>query len=261
MPQLHTHGSVVVLVVAAFLAATGASAVAQTRPTVSIRGHEQRLYEYGPPHGDPVIVSSGDGGWIHLGPHVAEFLSARGFHVIGFDVKAYLESFTGQHSTLEPDQEPRDYGVLADYARRTTGKKPILIGVSEGAGLSVLAATDPQTKRDLAGVVGLGLPNLNELAWRWRDAVIYLTHRTAHEPSFSTSAVAGRVAPLPLAAIHSTHDEFVPLADVQRVLDAANEPKRLWVVDASNHRFSDNLDQFDRTLLDAIGWVKAHSPE
>ena len=254
------HGAVVVLIAAALLAAISTSAIAQTRQSFPIRGHEQRLYVYGSPHGEPVIVSSGDGGWIHLGPHVAEFLSARGFYVIGFDVKAYLESFTGQ-GTLQEEQEPRDYGALAAFARRATGKKPILIGVSEGAGLSVLAATDRQTKEDIAGVVGLGLPNLNELAWRWKDAVIYLTHRPPHEPSFSTADVAARVAPLPLAAIHSTHDEFVPLADVQRVLDAANQPKRLWIVDAANHRFSNNLDQFDRTLLDAIAWVKAHEPE
>lgn len=249
------------LVVAAVIAASGAYGAAQTRQTLLIRGHEQQLYVYGSSRADPVIVSSGDGGWIHLGPHVAEFLSAHGFYVIGFDVKAYLESFTGQNTTLQPGQEPRDYEVLAAFAKRATGQKPILIGVSEGAGLSVLAATDQQTKEEIAGVVGLGLPNLNELAWRWKDAVIYLTHRPPNEPSFSAAAVAGRVAPLPLAAIHSTHDEFVPLADVQRVLDAANEPKRLWVVDASNHRFSDNLDQFDRTLLDAIAWVKAHAPE
>ena len=47
--------------------------------------------------GAPVIVSSGDGGWIHLGPHVAEILAARGYFVVGFDVKAYLESFTAGH--------------------------------------------------------------------------------------------------------------------------------------------------------------------
>lgn len=38
-----------------------------------------------------------------------------------------------------------------------------LIGVSEGAGLSVLAATDPETKALVSGVIGLGLPDLNEL--------------------------------------------------------------------------------------------------
>ncbi len=68
------------------------------------------------------------------------------------------------------------------------------------------------------------------------------------------------VAPLPLAAIHSTHDEFVPVSDVERVLKAANEPKRLWIVNASNHRFGDNLAEFDRTLIEAIAWVNAHTP-
>lgn len=231
----------------------------QTRPTFVIRGHQQSLYVYGSPQGEPVIVSSGDGGWIHLGPHVAEFLSAHGFYVVGFDVRAYLSGFTAGRSTLRTEDEPADYRVLAEFARKMTGKKPLLVGVSEGAGLSVLAATDPDTKTEITGVVALGLPDLNELGWRWKDAMIYLTHRTPDEPTFSAAAIVGNVAPLPLAAIHSTHDEFVPLGDIERVLKGANDPKRLWIVNASNHRFSDNQDEFDRQLLDAIAWVKANS--
>jgi alpha-beta hydrolase superfamily lysophospholipase len=245
--------------IAALTGSTGA-ARPQDRETVSIRGHQQSLYVYGSPRGEPVIVSSGDGGWIHLGPHVAEFLAARGFFVIGFDVRSYLSSFTTERSTLRPRDEPADYRVLTDLAAKTTGRKPILIGVSEGAGLSVLAATDTATKSAIAGVIGLGLPDLNELAWRWKDALIYLTHRVPNEPLFSAAAIVGRVAPVPLAAIHSTHDEFVPVADVERVLNAAGEPKRLWIVNASNHGFSGNLDEFDRSLLEAIAWVHAHSP-
>ena len=185
---------------------------------------------------------------MHLGPHVAEVLAAKGFFVVGFDVKAYLESFTSGKTTLRTEDEPGDYKVLADFAARGTNEKPILIGVSEGAGLSVLAATDPRTKTAIAGVIGLGLPDLNELGWRWNDAVIYLTHGDPHEPTFSVAAIVDRMAPVPLAAIHSTHDEFVPLAQVQQVLDARKEPKRLWIVNAADHRFSDNLPEFDRAL-------------
>jgi fermentation-respiration switch protein FrsA (DUF1100 family) len=232
----------------------------QSRQTVMIRGHEESLYVYGDPRGDPVVVSSGDGGWIHLGPHVAEFLGARGFFVVGFDVKNYLSGFTSGRSTLRTEEEPGDYRVLAQFASRGTGKKPVLLGVSEGAGLSLLAATDPETKTEISGVIGLGLPDLNELGWRWRDSVIYLTHRTPNEPMFSAVAIAGLVAPIPLAAIHSTHDEFVPIGEVERVLNAAHDPKRLWIVDASDHRFSDNLAEFDRRLLDAIAWVRDHRP-
>ena len=232
----------------------------QSRETVAIRGHQQSLYVYGNPQGEPVIVSSGDGGWIHLGPHVAEFLASRGFFVMGFDVRVYLSSFTSERSTLRPEEEPADYRVLTELAKKRTGRRPILIGVSEGAGLSVLAGTDPETKADIGGIIGLGLPDLNELAWRWKDALIYVTHRAPNEPSFSAAAIVARIAPLPLAAIHSTHDEFVPVADVERVVNAANEPKRLWIVNASNHRFSDNLEELDRQLLEAIAWVNAHAP-
>ncbi len=232
----------------------------QTRQTLVIRGHEQTVYVYGAPGGDPVILSSGDGGWIHLGPHVAEFLSAHGFFVVGFDARAYLESFTSGRSTLRPEEEPRDYQVLTEFAGKTTGKKPILIGVSEGAGLSVLAATDPRTKTEIAGVIGIGLPDLSELAWRWKDAVIYVTHRAPNEPSFSTAAIVDRIAPVPLAAIHSTRDEFVPVADVEKILKGARDPKRLWIVQASDHRFSDNLGEFDQRLLEAIAWTRENRP-
>jgi len=126
----------------------------------------------------------------------------------------------------------------------------------KGAGLSVLAAADPDTKAVLGGGVGLGLPDRNELGWRWKDSLIYLTHRPPNEPAFSSSGLVAAVAPLPLALMVSTHDEFVPLAETQRIFARASEPKRLWVVDAVNHRFSNNLPEFDARLMEAIAWVQ-----
>jgi fermentation-respiration switch protein FrsA (DUF1100 family) len=237
---------------------TAGAAAAQTTEVITLRGRSQSLRLYGARGRPPVIVSSGDGGWIHLGPHVAEVLAARGFFVVGFDVKAYLESFTLGRTTLSPDQEPRDYQVLVDFAARGAPAKPILIGVSEGAGLSVLAATDPATKETIGGVLGLGLPDLNELGWRWKDSLIYVTHGVPREPTFSTQAIIDRVGPTPFGAIHSTQDEFVPIADVRRIFDAAQQPKKLWIVPASDHRFSDNLQEFDRRLLEAIDWMSQH---
>jgi pimeloyl-ACP methyl ester carboxylesterase len=242
-----------------------AGASAQTAQKLTIRGHEQTVYVSGSPAGTPVIVSSGDGGWIHLAPDVARILAAKQFYVIGFDSRAYLSSFTSDKATLQPQDEAGDYLRLVEFASQTSksqgsAKKPILIGVSEGAGLSVLAATDPRTKAAIAGVIGLGLPNVNELAWRWRDALIYITHGIPNEPTFQTTKVVDQMAPLPLAAIHSTRDEFVSATEVQDVLAHAQEPKKLWFVSASNHRFSDNLPEFEQRLLEAITWVTQNSP-
>jgi hypothetical protein len=249
----------VVLVTATCIGGMTRETSAQIRETVTIRGQNQSLRLYGTRGGIPVVVSSGDGGWIHLGPHVAEVLAAHGFFVVGLDVKAYLERFTSRNTTLRAEDEPADFEMIADFAARGSRAKPILIGVSEGAGLSVLAAGDPRLKTQIAGVIGLGLPDVNELGWRWKDALIYVTHGRPNEPTFRTSTIVDRLAPVPLGAIHSTHDEFVPVAEVQRVLEGAKDPKKLWIINAADHRFSDNLAEFDKCLLEAISWITQHS--
>src|SRR5512144_1880916 len=82
----------------------------QKQESLSIRGHAQTLRIYGTRgRGDAVIVSSGDGGWVHLAPHVAEFLSSKGFFVVGFDSKDYLESMTTGKSGVRVEDEPGDY--------------------------------------------------------------------------------------------------------------------------------------------------------
>jgi dienelactone hydrolase len=261
----------------------GASAFAGTTETIFLRGRPQTLYLYGTRGGQPIIVSSGDGGWVHLGPHVAEALAGQGFFVVGFNVKRYLEGFTDAHGTLRAEDVPGDFQTLLDFAGRpstapgtgpstalrtglstalgTDGSaaKPVLIGVSEGAGLSVLAATDPHTRARIAGVVALGLPDLNELGWRWTDSAIYLTHRVPDEPTFSAAAIVGRMSPAPLAMIHSTHDEFVPVADAERLFAGARDPKRLWIINAANHRFGDNTVELDARLVEAVRWINEHA--
>jgi len=109
--------------------------------------------------------------------------------------------------------------------------------------------------RRIQGVVGLGLPDISELGWRWRDMLIYVTHTIPNEPTFSAANVIGRLAPVPLAAIHSTHDEFVPVDEVKRVMGRAGEPKRLWLVEAENHRFAGGEAELRRALLEAVDWI------
>jgi dienelactone hydrolase len=245
-------------------AAPARGGIDQATDKVVIRGREQTVHLYGSRgSGVPVIVSSGDGGWVHLGPDVAETLAARGFFVVGFDTKAYLESFTSGATTLNLKDEPGDYRTLAGYAAqagRNPMMKPILVGVSEGAGLSVLAATDPKTAQAITGIVALGLPKVNELGWRWKDSLIYLTHQAPNEPAFTTASVVNQLTAVPLATIQSTGDEFVPVAEVQSIMASAREPKKLWIVTAANHRFSGNVGEFHQRLLEAIDWVRQQQP-
>jgi type IV secretory pathway VirJ component len=246
-------------IVTAVACATTTSA-AETTDTVRIRDHQQTVHLYGTRGGTPAIVSSGDGGWVHLGPQVASLLASRGYFVVGFDVKAYLESFTSSDATLRTQDVPPDYRALIDYAARGSSGKPVLVGVSEGAGLSVLAAGDARTKTLIGGVVALGLPDVNELGWRWKDSLIYVTHGVPKEPTFMTRDVVAAVAPLPLAAIHSTNDEFVPVSQARALLALAGSPSTLWIVSARDHRFSDTRPEFERRLMEAFTWIGQNQP-
>lgn len=225
--------------------------------TLLLRGIPQTLHLYGAPGGKVAIVTSGDGGWVHLGPEVAAFLAGEGYRVVGFDAKAYLSSFTSKSGPLRVEDVPGDYEALVAYAAPAAPGRPLLVGVSEGAGLSVLAATAPQVQSRVAGVVALGLPDKNELGWRWRDSIIYVTKKVPDEPTFSAREIVSRVSPVPLAALHSTHDEFVALPAIRDILAQAREPKRLWVIEAADHRFSDNRPEFERRLKEAIAWIES----
>jgi dienelactone hydrolase len=245
--------------VAVFSVATANDGAASpdTTTTFTLRGHALTLHLSGPSTGEPVIVASGDGGWIHLGPRAADILARAGYFVVGVDSKQYLSAFTSGTKTLSERDVQADFTSLIAYAAKGRGANPILLGVSEGAGLSVLAATDPGVKRAVRGVVALGLPDFNELGWRWTDAIIYITKGVPDEPTFSVSQMIDRVAPLPLAALHSTRDEFVPVSVITGMMARAKEPKRLWVIPATNHAFSGGEQEFERRLLEAMAWIKA----
>jgi len=86
--------------------------------------------------------------------------------------------------------------------------------------------------------------------------VIYVTKGIPKEPLFSAADVIGKVAPLPIAAIHSTRDEFVPVDEVKRVMGRAREPKQLVLIEADNHRFGGREAELNGKLLDAIEWIR-----
>jgi hypothetical protein len=229
--------------------------ISQTAKSISIRGKNQTLNIYGSPGSIPIVLSSGDLGWAGLVVHVAEFLSSQGYYIVGLNTKSYLASFTSKNSALDPTDVPVDYGALLGLIRQSTAAKPIFVGISEGAGLSVLAATDPEVKTSIQGILALGLPDQNELGWKWQDFTIWITKKTPNEPSFMVEDIIAKVSPLPLAEIHSTHDEFMPLDKAKAMFAKAGDPKKMWVIEASNHRFSENRPELDRRLLEALEWI------
>jgi alpha-beta hydrolase superfamily lysophospholipase len=204
-----------------------------------------------------IVMGSGDVGWVGLAVSMAEELSAQGYTVVGINVRQYLSAFTSGSNHLQTSDVPGDYRFLINTLRQTRRlDAPIIVsGVSEGAALAVLAASDPINHAWIGGVITMGLPPTAELAWRWTDAGSWVTKHDADEPSFAAKDVIAAVSPVPLCMIQSTKDEYVPQIEWQRLLGAAREPKKQILIDASNHRFTDKRPELSAAYAAGLAWI------
>lgn len=204
-----------------------------------------------------IIMGSGDLGWVGLAVKMSDFLVQQDYVVVGFNVREYLSSFTAGSQHVSIDDVRADYRAMSELvAREGLLHHPVLLsGVSEGAALAVAAAGDPRSRTWIDGVVTMGLPATAELAWRWMDMSSFITRREAGEPSFAPYGYIGAVAPIPLAMIQSATDEYSTDADRAALLNAAKPPKKMIMIDAANHRFTDKLPELRTELLGAIAWI------
>lgn len=238
---------------------SAAGAASTDRLDVTVRGRTITLSIYKPKAAarGTIIMGSGDVGWVGLAVSMADELSAQGYLVVGVNVRQYLAAFTSGKDHVQTKDVPADYRIIADRLRaaQLLVRPVILSGVSEGAALAVLAASDPANHAWIDGVVTMGLPATAELAWHWSDLWAAAMKRDADEPSFTVADVLPAVAPLPLCMIQSKKDEYVTPADYEKFRAIAKEPKQLVLIDASNHRFTDRRAELGQAFTAGLAWI------
>jgi pimeloyl-ACP methyl ester carboxylesterase len=246
----------------AFVLLAAAPVAAAEKLDVAIRGKSITLELYRPPAGvtpkGTVLMGSGDVGWVGLAVDLSELLVQNGYAVCGINARQYLAAFTSGADHVATEQVPRDYAVIAQALRdRQFIWEPVVVsGVSEGAALAVLAAADRANHSWIRGVVTLGLPPTAELAWRWTDITSWITKKDSAEPSFEPRLFIGAISPIPLWMIQSAKDEYVKEEDYRLFERLAGAPKRLVLIDASNHRFTDRLPLVRQQLLAGLAWIR-----
>ena len=226
---------------------------------VTVRGRPITLTIYTPkttPRGT-IIMGSGDVGWVGLAVSMAEELSAEGYIVVGVSVRQYLAAFSSGKDFVQPKDVPADYKELADRLReRHLLVRPVVVaGVSEGAAIAVLAASDPKNRGWIDGVLTMGLPATAELAWHWPDLWASAMKKDADEPSFKVAEFLPAVSPLPLFLIQSKTDEYVTPVEYEQLRAIAREPKQMVVIDASNHRFTDRRGELGSAVTAGLDWI------
>lgn len=254
------------LAVAFALAASGVSGAASSdRLDFPLRGKTLTLAVYRPAQAQPlgtILMGSGDVGWVGLAVDLSQFLSDKGYTVIGINVRQYLGAFTDGKATLTTREPPGDYESLFRFlSERKLVTPPVFVsGVSEGAALAVLAGSSPQGRAWVSGVMTMGLPPTAELGWRWQDFTSWITKKDSNEPMFEPKLFVPDLAPLPLCMIQSTKDEYVSPDDYRTFERVAREPKKQVLIDASNHRFTDRLPELRVQVLGCLAWMREHQP-
>ena len=255
-------GAIGVLALVLLLTPVRASAAVSVKQlVVTVRGKALTIEVYQPtsrPRGT-VIMGSGDVGWVGLAVTMADFLSAQGYVVVGVNMRQYLSVFTAAGQRVTVDNAPSDYRAIAQTldAAHLLVHPVMLSGVSEGAALAVLAASDRKNHTWVDGVLTMGLPSTAELAWKWSDFTSWITKNDPKEPVFEPYKYLADVSPIPLVMIQSTRDEYASREDCARFRLAAKEPTKIVMIDARNHRFTDRVAELKREYLAALEWIQA----
>ena len=243
-----------------FSLATGCAS--QPRPLVpdgraSFNGHRLELHFANATVPEPrplVVFATGDGGMHRKDLDMYGRLAAWGYPLVGFDARDYVKHL-GPSETTTPERLAQDYRQIIAAAHEALhlepGRRVVLVGVSRGAGLSVVAAGE---LRDVvSGVVAVALTREEEYV-RWYRRLRVLPRRAV---MVDVEEYLPQLGDMALAVVQSTRDKYLRAADA-RVLLGPDGPRRwLQEVDARNHSFGGARDPMYQALHRAIRWIES----
>ena len=211
-----------------------------TVDTIRIAGQPLLVHRYAPAGESrcaPVLLLSGDGGWVLGVVQWAEALQAVGHEVVGLDA-ARLVKLVGAEGLA---------GLVTDWPElaRLTRSPPVVLGYSRGATLGLVLASRAGSPPPVV-LLGVDLEDhfdgpavpagLSSGLRHGGDYVVDL------RPLFVDSARTTRVA-----IVHGMRDRVAPYDAVRPWFDRLSEPKRISILPHSGHGFGDS-----RTVLPAI---------
>lgn len=200
--------------------------------------------------GPLLVYATGDRGWAGKDFDVFRRLVSWGYPVAGFDAHDYVEHLSPAPTTT-PSGVAEAYAAILQTAVGGLDLPPatpiVLVGVSRGADLSVVAAGQPMIRDKLAGVVVMGLTREEEYV-RW-----YQRFGRHHEPAMvELYAYLPQLGTLPITVIQSTHDSYLPASDARTLFGPDSPGHTLVPIASRNHSFAGARDHLYRVLRDAL---------
>lgn len=256
------------LVVVLFAVFGAAGCAVRARPViadraVTLNGHSLRLHFANAAPGTMTVASppllvfaTGDGGMHRKDLDAYRHLVALGYPIVGFDAHDYV-THLGHDTETTPARLAADYERIIDTARqvlRVDAASPVvLVGVSRGAGLSVVAAGQRTLRNSITGVVAVALTQEEEyVRWyrrlRGRDGA----HRGVIVDVYE---YLPRLGDMPIAVIQSTRDNYLSAAAARALFGPDTSHRRFQAIDARNHSFRGARSQLYDAMRTALAWV------
>jgi hypothetical protein len=234
---------------------------------VTLYGHELGLRFSNPspaPGGRNLLIvyATGDGGWGGLGEDLFLEIGKWGYPAVGFSSKNYLKNL-GYYSdsvTTTPRRFVRDLHTVISAAQTRlqlpSDTRVVLIGISRGAGLMVVAAGDRGFQSQIAGVIAIALTREEE----------HIVHPRRNRGLASRELVEiktyeylKRLLELPVAVIQSTHDGYLPAAAARELFGPDTVYRKFHAVGARNHSFWCGCDELQTTMDESWHWIRDFS--
>jgi len=222
---------------------------------VSLNNHSLRLHlENADPssHRPLLVYATGDGGMHRKDLATYRHLAALGDPIVGFDARDYVTHLGKDTPTTTPERLANDYSQIIARARQALGvdahRAVVLVGVSRGAGLTVVAAG--RLRDSISGVVAVALTQEEEYV-RW-----YRHLASPHPPVMvDVYEYLSELGDLPIAVVQSTRDQYLPAAKAREQFGPDTSSRWLQDIDAANHNFGGARSQMYAAVQSALNWV------
>jgi pimeloyl-ACP methyl ester carboxylesterase len=207
-----------------------------------------------------IVYATGDGGWGGLGDELFSLIARWGYPAVGFSSKNYLKNleYYSESGTTTPRRFVRDLEtIIADTQARLElppATRIVLVGLSRGAGLMVVAAGDRSFQSEIAGVIAVSLTREEEHLVHLRRSRGPAAGRELVE--IKTYEYLKRLLTLPVAVIQSTHDGYLPAAAARELFGPDTTFRKFHPVEARNHSFWCGCDELQSTLDESWHWIR-----
>jgi pimeloyl-ACP methyl ester carboxylesterase len=221
-----------------------------------------------PPNHVLIVYATGDGGWFGLGTDLFNWLQEWNYPAVGFSSRSYLKNLARVSDTVTttPARLAQDYAQIIGFAESRLGLPSttpvILVGLSRGAGLSVVAAGEGSLDSRLAGVLAIALTKEEEHVVRRRLGFSFAGHAGMPQTiEIQTYTYLNRFLHLPVMVIQSTRDGYLPAARARELFGPDTPLRRLISIEAANHSFGNACPILYQDARLGLEWITALMPE